>query len=84
MVLLEKEILERISSPFTISPAYAFGSKSHLCLVMSLTNGGDLKFHIYSAGTRVLAMSKVAFHLAQMTCGLLHLHSQHRPPRPEA
>uniref|UniRef100_G1Q7I7 G protein-coupled receptor kinase n=1 Tax=Myotis lucifugus TaxID=59463 RepID=G1Q7I7_MYOLU len=75
MALLEKEILERIRSPFIVSLAYAFESKSHLCLVMSLMNGGDLKFHIYSVGTRGLAMSRVVFYSAQMTCGLLHLHS---------
>lgn len=72
---MEKEILERISSPFIVSLAYAFESKSHLCLVMSLMNGGDLKFHIYSVGARGLAMSRVVFYSAQMTCGVLHLHS---------
>lgn len=75
MALSEKEILERISSPFIVSLAYAFESKSHLCLVMSLMNGGDLKFHIYSVGTRGLAMSRVVFYSAQITCGVLHLHS---------
>ncbi|XP_070247483.1 rhodopsin kinase GRK7 isoform X2 [Myotis yumanensis] len=75
MALLEKEILERIRSPFIVSLAYAFESKSHLCLVMSLMNGGDLKFHIYSVGTRGLAVSRVVFYSAQMTCGVLHLHS---------
>ncbi|XP_046508865.1 rhodopsin kinase GRK7 [Equus quagga] len=75
MALSEKEILERISSPFIVSLAYAFESKSHLCLVMSLMNGGDLKFHIYSMGTRGLAMSRVVFYSAQITCGVLHLHS---------
>lgn len=75
MALLEKEILARIGSPFTVSLAYAFESKSHLCLVMSLMSGGDLKFHIYNVGTRGLAMSRVVFCAAQMTCGVLHLHS---------
>ncbi|XP_024624876.1 rhodopsin kinase [Neophocaena asiaeorientalis asiaeorientalis] len=75
MALLEKEILERVSSPFVVSLAYAFESKSHLCLVMSLMNGGDLKFHIYSVGERGLDMSRVVFYSAQMTCGVLHLHS---------
>ncbi|XP_003476802.1 rhodopsin kinase GRK7 [Cavia porcellus] len=74
MALLEKEILEKVNSPFIVSLAYAFESKSHLCLVMSLMNGGDLKFHIYSIGTRGLAMSRVLFYSAQMACGLLHLH----------
>lgn len=75
MALSEKEILEKVSSPFIVSLAYAFETKSHLCLVMSLMNGGDLKFHIYSVGTRGLDMSRVVFYSAQMTCGVLHLHS---------
>nr|XP_036861245.1 rhodopsin kinase GRK7 [Manis javanica] len=75
MALLEKEILQRVSSPFIVSLAYAFESKSHLCLVMSLMNGGDLKFHIYNVGTRGLAMSRVVFYSAQMACAVLHLHS---------
>uniref|UniRef100_A0A8C9PER3 G protein-coupled receptor kinase n=1 Tax=Spermophilus dauricus TaxID=99837 RepID=A0A8C9PER3_SPEDA len=74
MALLEKEILEKVNSPFIVSLAYAFESKTHLCLVMSLMNGGDLKFHIYNVGTRGLAMSRVIFYTAQMTCGVLHLH----------
>ncbi|KAM6160726.1 rhodopsin kinase GRK7 [Erethizon dorsatum] len=74
MALLEKEILEKVNSPFIVSLAYAFENKSHLCLVMSLMNGGDLKFHIYSMGTQGLAMSRVVFYSAQMACGLLHLH----------
>ncbi|XP_062034733.1 rhodopsin kinase GRK7 [Lepus europaeus] len=75
MALLEKEILEKVSSPFIVSLAYAFESKTHLCLVMSLMNGGDLKFHIYSVGSRGLAMERVVFYSAQMTCGVLHLHT---------
>ncbi|XP_013361700.1 PREDICTED: G protein-coupled receptor kinase 7 [Chinchilla lanigera] len=74
MALLEKEILEKVNSPFIVSLAYAFQNKSHLCLVMSLMNGGDLKFHIYSVGAQGLAMSRVVFYSAQMACALLHLH----------
>lgn len=75
MALSEKETLERISSPFIVSLACAFDSKSHLCLVMNLMNGGDLRFHIYSVGMWGLATSRVVFYSAQMTCGVLHLHS---------
>lgn len=64
--LSEKESLESISSPFLVSLACAFESKSHLCLVMSLMNGGDLRFHAYSVGTRGLATSRVVFYSAQM------------------
>lgn len=63
--------------PFTVSLAYAFESKSHLCLVMSLINGGALRFHIYSVGTRGPATSRVVFYAAPAL-------SRHRLPGPEA
>ncbi|KAM4772649.1 rhodopsin kinase GRK7 [Rhinophrynus dorsalis] len=75
MALLEKEILEKVNSPFVVKLAYAYESKSHLCLVMSLMNGGDLKFHIYNIGEKGLEMSRVIFYCAQICCGILHLHS---------
>ncbi|XP_074859930.1 rhodopsin kinase GRK7 isoform X2 [Carettochelys insculpta] len=75
MALLEKEILEKINSPFIVTLAYAYETKSHLCLVMSLMNGGDLKYHIYNVGERGLEMNRIIFYSAQITCGILHLHS---------
>ncbi|XP_069830039.1 rhodopsin kinase GRK7 [Dendropsophus ebraccatus] len=75
MALLEKEILEKVHSPFIVSLAYAYESKSHLCLVMTLMNGGDLKFHIYNIGEKGIDMKRVIFYSAQICCGLLHLHS---------
>lgn len=75
MALLEKEILEKVNSPFIVTLAYAYESKSHLCLVMSLMNGGDLKYHIYNVGERGLEMNRVIYYSAQITCGILHLHS---------
>uniref|UniRef100_A0A8C5MXQ3 G protein-coupled receptor kinase n=1 Tax=Leptobrachium leishanense TaxID=445787 RepID=A0A8C5MXQ3_9ANUR len=75
MALLEKEILEKVHSPFVVTLAYAYETKSHLCLVMSLMNGGDLKFHIYNIGELGLEMKRVIFYCAQICCGILHLHS---------
>lgn len=75
MALLEKEILEKVNSPFIVTLAYAYQSKTALCLVMSLMNGGDLKYHIYNVGERGLEMDRVIFYSAQITCGILHLHS---------
>ncbi|XP_073529096.1 rhodopsin kinase GRK7 [Phyllobates terribilis] len=75
MALLEKEILEKVHSPFIVSLAYAYETKSHLCLVMTIMNGGDLKFHIYNIGEKGLEMKRVIFYSAQICCGLLHLHS---------
>uniref|UniRef100_A0A669PTX4 G protein-coupled receptor kinase n=1 Tax=Phasianus colchicus TaxID=9054 RepID=A0A669PTX4_PHACC len=75
MALLEKEILEKVNSPFIVTLAYAYESKTHLCLVMSLMNGGDLKYHIYNVGQRGLELNRVIYYSAQITCGILHLHS---------
>ncbi|XP_072263769.1 rhodopsin kinase GRK7 isoform X2 [Pyxicephalus adspersus] len=75
MALLEKEILEKVHSPFIVSLAYAYESKTHLCLVMTLMNGGDLKFHIYNVGEKGLEVKRVIFYSAQICCGILHLHS---------
>ncbi|XP_060098246.1 rhodopsin kinase GRK7 [Heteronotia binoei] len=75
MVLLEKKILERVNSSFIVSLAYAYQTKTDLCLVMTLMNGGDLRFHIYSTGERGLKMDRVIYYSAQITCGIKHLHS---------
>ncbi|NP_001131051.1 rhodopsin kinase grk7-a [Xenopus laevis] len=75
MALLEKEILEKVHSPFIVSLAYAYETKTHLCLVMSLMNGGDLKFHIYNIGEKGIEIKRVIFYSAQICCGILHLHS---------
>ncbi|KAM5315078.1 LOW QUALITY PROTEIN: rhodopsin kinase GRK7 [Glossophaga mutica] len=72
VVVSQKEILERIG-PFTVSPACAFGSKSHFCLVMSLANGGERpQVPRLQLGP---GREQVAFYSAQTTRGLLHLHS---------
>ncbi|XP_026520331.1 rhodopsin kinase [Notechis scutatus] len=75
MALLEKEILEKVNSRFIVTLAYAYQSKTALCLVMSLMNGGDLKYHIYNVGERGLERDRVVFYSAQIICGILHLHS---------
>lgn len=33
-----------------MSLAYAYETKDALCLVLTIMNGGDLKFHIYNMG----------------------------------
>lgn len=38
--LNEKQILQRINSPFVVSLAYAYETKDALCLVLTLMNGG--------------------------------------------
>uniref|UniRef100_A0A672IHQ9 G protein-coupled receptor kinase n=1 Tax=Salarias fasciatus TaxID=181472 RepID=A0A672IHQ9_SALFA len=86
LALLEKHILEKVNSLFIVNLAYAYDSKTHLCLVMDLMTGGDLKFHIYHLGERGLRMERVVYYTAQITTGILHLHAMdivYRDMKPE-
>ncbi|XP_068572431.1 rhodopsin kinase grk7-b isoform X2 [Cebidichthys violaceus] len=86
MALLEKQILEKVNSLFIVNLAYAYDNKTHLCLIMDLMNGGDLRFHIYELGERGIRMERVVYYMAQITTGMLHLHSMdivYRDMKPE-
>jgi G protein-coupled receptor kinase len=75
LALNEKEILEKIDSRFVVNLVYAYQSKDSLCMVLTLMNSGDLRFHIYNIGTPGLAMERVVFYAAEIACGLHHLHT---------
>ncbi|XP_048037220.1 G protein-coupled receptor kinase 5 [Megalobrama amblycephala] len=86
MALNEKEILEQVNSRFVVSLAYAYETKEALCLVLTLLNGGDLRFHIYNMGTVGLDKDRVQFYAAEILCGLDHLHEKsivYRDLKPE-
>ncbi|KAG1938757.1 rhodopsin kinase grk7-b [Pimephales promelas] len=86
MALLEKQILEKVNSLFLVNLAYAFDTKTHLCLVMTLMNGGDLKYHIYHIGENGIEMERIIHYTAQITTGILHLHAMdivYRDMKPE-
>lgn len=77
MVLIEKQILQKINSRFVVSLAYAYETKDALCLVLTIMNGGDLKFHIYNmGGDPGLEITRARFYAAEVVCGLDHLHQQ--------
>lgn len=59
-----------------MSLAYAYETKDALCLVLTIMNGGDLKFHIYNMGTPGFEKDRVQFYAAQICCGLDHLHRE--------
>uniref|UniRef100_A0A8C5LZT9 G protein-coupled receptor kinase n=1 Tax=Leptobrachium leishanense TaxID=445787 RepID=A0A8C5LZT9_9ANUR len=86
MALNEKQILERVNSRFVVSLAYAYETKDALCLVLTLMNGGDLKFHIYHMGDAGFDEARAVFYAAEICCGLQDLHQErivYRDLKPE-
>ncbi|XP_042355337.1 rhodopsin kinase GRK1b [Plectropomus leopardus] len=77
--IVEKRILAKVHSRFIVSLAYAFQTKTDLCLVMTIMNGGDLRFHMYNVDEKNPGFNepRACFYTAQVICGLEHLH-QHR------
>lgn len=59
-----------------MSLAYAYETKDALCLVLTLMNGGDLKFHIYHMGEAGFEEPRAAFYAAEICCGLEDLHQE--------
>ncbi|KAH9522214.1 G protein-coupled receptor kinase 6 [Dermatophagoides farinae] len=76
MVLTEKQILQKVNSRFIVSLAYAYETKEFLCLILTIMNGGDLKFHIYNMGGEPgFSIQRSRFYAAEITLGFEHLHS---------
>ncbi|KAM9331490.1 G protein-coupled receptor kinase 4 [Gastrophryne carolinensis] len=70
MALNEKLILEKVNSRFVVSLAYTYETKDALCLVLTIMNGGDLKFHIYNMGNPGFDEQRAVFYAAELCCGL--------------
>ncbi|XP_006000419.1 G protein-coupled receptor kinase 5 [Latimeria chalumnae] len=86
MALNEKQILEKVNSRFVVSLTYTYETKDALCLVLTIMNGGDLKFHIYNMGNPGFDKERVVFYAAEICCGLEHLHRErivYRDLKPE-
>ncbi|XP_014662760.1 PREDICTED: G protein-coupled receptor kinase 5-like isoform X2 [Priapulus caudatus] len=74
MAFNEKQILQKINSRFVVSLAYAYETKDALCLVLTIMNGGDLKFHIHNMGNPGFEEERAVFYGAEIACGLHDLH----------
>ncbi|XP_032170140.1 rhodopsin kinase GRK1 isoform X2 [Mustela erminea] len=86
--MVEKTILAKVHSRFIVSLAYAFETKTDLCLVMTLMNGGDIRYHIYNVNEENPGFQepRAVFYTAQIVSGLEHLHQRgivYRDLKPE-
>ncbi|XP_023555793.1 G protein-coupled receptor kinase 4 isoform X1 [Octodon degus] len=86
MALNEKRLLEKVHSRFVVSLAYTYETKETLCLVLTIMNGGDLKFHIYNLGNPGFDEKRAVFYAAEVCCGLEDLQREriaYRDLKPE-
>uniref|UniRef100_A0A673TSL2 G protein-coupled receptor kinase n=1 Tax=Suricata suricatta TaxID=37032 RepID=A0A673TSL2_SURSU len=86
MALNEKRILEKVNSRFVVSLAYTYETKDSLYLVLTIMNGGDLKYHIHNLGRPGFDEQRAIFYAAELCCGLEDLQKErivYRDLKPE-
>ncbi|XP_039694191.1 G protein-coupled receptor kinase 4 isoform X11 [Pteropus medius] len=69
-----------------VSLCYTYETEDALCLVLTIMNGGDLKFHIYNLGNPGFDEQRAVFYAAEVCCGLEDLQRErivYRDLKPE-
>jgi G protein-coupled receptor kinase len=68
MVLIEKQILQKINSRFVVNLAYAYETKDALCLVLTIMNGTlhQNNIHLYANLKHPLLGGDLKFHIYNM------------------
>lgn len=59
-----------------VSLCYTYETKDALCLVLTIMNGGDLKFHISNLGSPGIDEQRAVFYVAELCCGLEDLQRE--------
>jgi beta-adrenergic-receptor kinase len=72
LCLNERNILEKVNSPFIVCMQYAFTSPTELYLVLDLMVGGDLGFHLHHRG--IFNPAETKYYIARTILGIKALH----------
>ena len=84
----ERNVMAKYSHPFIVTLRFAFQSKTHLYMVTDFMRGGELYYHLnnFMKKGKVFTDEMILLYLAEITCGLLHLHKNnivYRDLKPE-
>lgn len=72
-IMIEKDILTKMSHPFIVSAYWGFQSKKQLHIVLELCPGGELFYHLHNLGRFTEDQAK--FYFSEVVLGLEYLHS---------
>jgi protein-serine/threonine kinase len=83
-ILMERNIMARVSHPFIVNLFWAFQTSKELHLVMDLCPGGELFFHLHNLGR--FTEDQARFYFGEILLGLEYLHKMdvvYRDLKPE-